>query len=225
MSGRSKGTLSRKGPVAAMALVLVLAVWATPASAQVRFSKDGRAVTVTRAGNFPVPDATTTTNGLGVLTVKLGGRQLRGARIRDVNATLQTTGNGDFAAASFQASLTAPNGATSWLIGGTSATYLAGPNIGPLTLDDEAPNGISGSGAPQGSPILTSPYVGRAQPNCFFTAGVCSLSVMDGGPVRGTWTLRVFDFIPALFPPVGATVSVLNGWSVRIGFGRRFEEA
>lgn len=214
---------------ACVCLVAALSPGTASAATKLKVTKRASTVTIARDGNFPIPDAASLqSNGLGVLTAKIGGPQLRRARIRDVDATLQTTGTGvpgpggvTNSALNLQASLTAPDGTTVWLVGGTTQA-LVGDNVGPLTLDDQSPTRLGGGAALQGSPTLTAPYNGRAQPDCFTTAGLCSLSAMNDGRVSGTWTLRVYDVIPVGFPG-NSGVNVLNGWSVRVRYGKPYE--
>ena len=218
---------------------------AAPATGKVKFkaTKKGTVVTVSRDGNFPIPDAPSAQeNGYGLVTAKVGGKLLQRARnvlppwvpgiarIRDIDVTIQTTGTGTpgpggvtNAATSLQASLTAPDGTTVWLVGGSMFTFaLVGDNVGPLTLDDQAPNRLGGSAALEGLPTLTAPYKGRAQPDPFTTAGLSSLSAMNDGRVSGTWTLRLYDIFPAGTPGISG-VNVLNSWSVRIRYGKPYE--
>ena len=85
------GAVSRAGirarwtlPATVVACGLAL-IAAAPASATVKFkaTKKGSVVTVSRAGNFPIPDAPSLQEfGYGALTAKVGGKLLRKARRR-----------------------------------------------------------------------------------------------------------------------------------------------
>src|SRR5262249_31268701 len=112
------------------------------------------------------------------------------------------------------ARLTAPNGATAWLLN----FNLAGQSVGPLTLDDDTPVFLGGT-SPSPSPfVLTSPYAGTAQPACAFVNGGCPLRVLNDGPATGAWTLRVYD--GGAPPPL--LTSVLNNWRLTVVAGRPY---
>ena len=206
---------------AALSLLAALAFSVSPAGAAKKKKPRPSVVVASQSPNAAIPDGTAATNGLLTTTIGLPGKKLKGAEIRDVNATLQTTGSGANAAGQIAASLTAPNGSTTWLLGiatGAGPNGLGGQSIGPLTLDDESPMRlISTPLGTQPSNALPPPYAGTAQPNCFFSSGSCTLSLMEGGPVRGTWTLRAYDYSPA-----GPVTSVLNAWSINIRYGKAF---
>ena len=198
--------------VVALALCVTAGLSAGAVDAKKKKNKNpGGTVDITMPVNGQIPDATDTTNGLLVSTINVpSARPFIGTEVRDVNVTLQTTGNAADAANDMRALLTAPNGATSWLFNG-----LSGQSIGPLTLVDESPVSLGGT-SPSPSPfLLTTPYAGTAQPPCAAVHGGCPLSVLDNGPATGTWTLRIFDVIPP--PPV--LTSVLNSWRLTLVAG------
>jgi subtilisin-like proprotein convertase family protein len=190
----------------ALALVVAAALSAAPAAAK---HKGARAVVVTTAVNAAIPDASPGggPNGLVESTIEVGNK-FNGRRIRDVNVTVQTTGlTGAVPSRDLAGYLTAPNGTTTNLF---SRLGLLGPgfSIGPLTLDDEAALGL-GVGE-QGDPTtLESPWVGAARPDD------PGLYVLDDGPVRGAWTLRILDRSP------GAT-SLLNAWQLNVTAGKPY---
>jgi hypothetical protein len=163
-----------------------------------------RTVRVSQVVGQSIPNVTATQDGRLESPMRLKGRKLDDRKISDVNVTVQTVGSGGNAAGELRAILSAPNGASTWLFGGG----LAGPNIGPLTLDDETPMFI-GLGLPRSPEQLGAAYQGTAQPVCFFAFGSCSLSTLDDGRVRGTWILRMYD-------TTGAQTSTLIGWSLEI---------
>ena len=206
----------------AAGVILALCLLAAgPAAVAKKKKPKPSVVTASQTVNAAIPDGTATTNGLLTQTMNLGGKKLKGAEIRDVNVTLQTTGSGANAATQISASLTAPNGATTWPIGiglGNGPNGLGGQSIGPLTLDDESSMRLVPTAlGVQTSNALPPPYAGTAQPNCFFASGSCTLSVLDGGPVRGAWTLRAYDVSNA-----GGLTSVLNAWSVNVRYGKAY---
>jgi subtilisin-like proprotein convertase family protein len=138
--------------------------------------------------NTPIPDAVPANGPNGLLTsaIRVGGKQLKGKRIRDVNVTVQTTGlTGTVPTRDLVGYLTAPNGATTGLF---SRLGLIGTgfSIGPLTLDDESTLGL-GFGDRGDPTSLEDPWIGTARPD------EPGLYVMDDGPVSGTWSLHVLD--------------------------------
>jgi subtilisin-like proprotein convertase family protein len=190
----------------ALALVVAAALSAAPAAAK---HKGARAVVVTTPVNAPIPDAAPAggPNGLVTSTIEVG-KKLKGKRIRDVNVTVQTTGlTGAVPSRDLAGYLTAPNGTTTILFS-RLALIGSGFSIGPLTLDDESPVGLGYGG--QGDPTtLESPWVGTARPDD------PGLYVLDDGPVRGAWTLRILDRSP------GAT-SLLNAWQLNVTAGKPY---
>ena len=210
---------SRFALVGALALALSVTLALTAAgvaSAAKKKKKAGGTADITKQVNQAVPDGTATTDGVLISTIQVGGKKFKGTVIRDVNVTLQTTGSNATAAQDLDARLSAPNGATTELI----ENDLFGQSAGPLTFDDESPNGLvnnSGSTTPREPTQLGPPYVGSAQPDCFAISGTCTLWPMDNGPASGTWTLRVYD--------TGATAgrtSVLNLWRLTVVAGKPY---
>jgi hypothetical protein len=199
----SRGT--RVG-LAALAVVIVALPAATPAGAA---KKGGGTVNITSTNDEVIPDRGPGPGapwGQLVTTIDVGKR-FKGLRIRDVDVTVETTGAGVSAAQDLLARLTAPNGATSRLFQMLIGFSPPNNSIGPLTLDDEAPLGI-GFLAPIDAHSLFQPWAGTARP-------LGNLFVMDGGPVTGDWTLRVFD-------TDDTDLSVLSSWRLRVTAGKPF---
>jgi hypothetical protein len=166
-------------------------------------SKGGQ-VNVNKAVNLPIPDATPIANGVLLSEITVG-KQFKGLKIRDVNATVQTTGSDVNSANDLELILTAPNGATSVLSFGFS-----GQNVGPLTFDDETARFIGGTVA--NSPYeLAVPYIGTAQPDGK------PLAIMDNGAVRGKWTLAALDTSSG-----GGDINSLLNWSLSVASGPAF---
>jgi hypothetical protein len=191
--------------LAALAILAVALLPAAPAAG----AKKGGKVTINRAVNAPIPDrgpGPTAPWGQGVSTIEVG-KKLRGMRIRDIDVTVQTTGVGASAATDLFARLTAPNGATSMLFQNLIGFSTPNNAVGPLTIDDEARLGLA-FGAPTDSLALYQPWAGRAR-------GFGSLFVLDGGPVTGTWTLRVFD-------TTNGDISVISSWGLQVTTGKPF---
>jgi hypothetical protein len=172
--------------VGALALVatLVLALGG-PVAAKKKHRKGGPAV-VTKPVNASIPQST----GVGpnqhwgqLRSDLVIGKRFKGKTIGDVNVTIQTTGAGADAAEDLRMRLTAPNGATIDLL-----PPVTGQSIGPLSLDDETPVETCQGTPPCSSPLesLNEPYAGTARPRAF-------LSILDSGPIQGTWRLSAFD--------------------------------
>ncbi len=137
------------------------------------------------------------------------GKKFKGKVVGDVNVTgIQTTGSADGAADDLGFRLIAPNGRGLILLG---PTFIQGASIGPLTSDDDVFTEICYSPpcsfAPQ---TLGPPYAGTA--NLLFNgaSGQGPLAALNGLPMKGTWTLSVWDA-----EDIGKT-SVLNGWGLQI---------
>jgi len=188
-------------------LVCLLAVPAVAGAAKTGKRKGGGTVDVTKAVNQAISDRPAGTNtpyGLLSSTITVRKR-FKGKLVRDVNVTTQTTGTSatNSAAQDLRARLTAPNGVTTTLFG-----FLApGNTVGPLPLDDESPV-FQANGPPVDPQALFSPWVGTAQP-------VDVLFAMDGGPVRGDWTLRIADL-------VNGDANTLVQWRLNLVAGKPF---
>jgi subtilisin-like proprotein convertase family protein len=195
-----------------LAVAAVMVAGASPAAAKKK-RKVGGTADITVPVNAGIPDATANTDGLLASTTAIGGKKFKGAKVRDVNVTVQTTGANADAAGDLDARLTAPNGATSWLF-----ASLTGQSIGPLTLDDQSVNFLAGAPPPQTPTALTSPYAGTAQPACRQAFGGCPLAVMNNGPATGTWTLRVYDR-----GTTAGDTSILNSWRLVVKAGKPYK--
>jgi hypothetical protein len=196
---------------ALLALVGCLA-FAAPAAAKKKGGKKGGGGTVdiTKTVNAPIPDRVPVTAPLGTLVSTIDvGKQARGRQIRDVDVTVQTLGvSGTDPGDDLLARLTAPDGTNAYLFTSLGG-YTGAPSvsIGPLTLDDEALFDLGG-GPPIDPTRLNVPWAGTAQPSQ-------QLWPMDGGPVRGTWTLHVFDFSN------GETSSLVS-WGIHVATSRPY---
>jgi hypothetical protein len=210
-----RGHETRRIALAALAVALAtcLAVSAPVAGAKKK-KRGGGALNVTQAVNLPIPDKTPPpgTGPEGVLTTTINvGKKFKSLQVRDVNVTVQTVGtSGPTPADNLDARLIAPNGANSFLFSGLSGS-AASPavSIGPLTLDDEAALDL-GNGLPTDPTQLHSPWAGAAAP-------LGQLWPMDGGPVRGTWTLQLFD-------ANNTETSTLVSWGLNVVAGRPFQK-
>jgi hypothetical protein len=203
--------------VATLSVALAFGAMATTASAgkKKKKGKGSGSVNITRIVNAPVPDAAPAPPGTvfgiwGTLTSTIDvGKQFKGRQVRDVNVTVQTLGTtGMVPASNLAAFLTAPSGADSTLFFGLNGFGPTNPSAGPLTLDDESTLDI-GSGAPDNPTKLFMPWAGTAAPPT-------PLSMMDGGAVRGTWTLTIQDAL------AGGTSNLVS-WQLNVVAGRPYE--
>jgi hypothetical protein len=194
---------------AAIALVAIAALPATAGAAKKKRPKGPGAVDVTMPVNAPIPDAAPANGPNGLLTSTIAvGKAFKGKRIRDVNVTVQTTGlTGTVPSNDLIGYLTAPNGATTGLFS-RLGLIGSGFSIGPLVLDDESPIGL-GFGDEGDPTSLESPWVGTARPD------QPGLYVLDDGPVKGAWTLRVLDTF------AGET-SQFNFWRLQVAARRPY---
>jgi hypothetical protein len=130
-------------------------------------------------------------------------KKYKGLTVGDVNVTLQTVGSAPDSAPQMVGRLTAPNGDTTTLF-----LDLAGQNVGPLTLDDESRLTLCHEFTlPCADPdaIINPPYVGKAAPDGW-------LGDLNGGKMRGDWTLSMFVTDGA---PTGVT-NTLVSWKLTV---------
>jgi hypothetical protein len=171
----------------------------------------------TKVANAAIPNPAAVTTSIPVLSTITVPKKYKGKVVGDVNLTgLQTTGNAAGASDDLAASLSAPNGRTIDLfvnVGGP-----ANQSLGPWTIDDDTSTSICGTPAatPCADPTQTlhPPFAGTSNTIRNFNQNFPvngPMASFDGVPMRGTWTLRIFDLIPA-----GATTSTLNQWGLRI---------
>jgi hypothetical protein len=129
----------------------------------------------------------------------------RAGRIGNVSVTIQTTGLAASAASELGAKVSSPDGTTVELFEG-----LAGQSIGPLTLKPNSPieicsfNPASTTPPP---PPCTDPDAKR-NPPYVGVAGLPALRLLSGGPMKGKWTVSLYDRGYAGSSP--AVTSILN---------------
>lgn len=218
---RSRVSTERRTPraIGLTALAAALAAGLSLAAPAVAAKKGRGVLDDTTVVNAPIPDRPS--GGTAIVgrldSTTTVGRRFKGRVIRDVNVTVQTMGtSGNEPASQIVANLTAPNGAITRLFGGllppvappTFSSFVPFPSLGPLTLDDESRLNI-GAFAPRSPVELYAPYAGSARPTGK------PLAVMDGGPVRGAWTLTVLD-------AVNGQTSNLASWTLNVTAGRPF---
>jgi subtilisin-like proprotein convertase family protein len=182
----------------------VLNSWSLEVVAERPAGKPGKPVTVSKNVNLVVPDATGTTQD-GVLRQTIAfGKKFKGRSIGDVDVTVQTTGSSADAAEDIRMRLVSPAGNKSQMVPTFAATGLPGQSVGPLTYDDDTPiQPCLDDTPPCGDPdTLPQPFSGVASPRT-------PLSQLDGGPVRGNWTLVLQDSL-------AGDTTTLNSWSLRV---------
>lgn len=205
----SAGARMRAAFALCLAGCLVLAVALAPAAGAGKAKgkkRGGEKVRTFSTGDIdqPIPDAPNVPGVEGALASTLSvGKALKGRTITDVNVAVRATHT---LISDLTFRLTAPNGATSFLVFGVNGTSLgAGStdcNGGFTRFDDESPFKL-GFLDPPSIGELPPPYAGTARPDGK------PLAVMDGGPVRGVWTLRIRDFDQ---PNVGT----LHCWQIQV---------
>jgi hypothetical protein len=197
-----------------------LALAAGPATAaKKKGKKGGGTVNITKTVNLPIPDRAGMgfEGPLGILTSTIDvGKQFKGRQIRDVNVTVQTQGaTGARPAGHLMAKVTGPNNATTTLFTDLFAGFdpITNLSIGPLTLDDEARLDLGG-GPARDPTELYAPWAGAAAPE-----GI--LAQLDGGPVRGAWTLTMLDNEGS--GPESGTSNLVS-WTLNVIAGRPFQQ-
>ena len=158
--------------------------------------------------NVAIPDGAATGPSTPLNSTITVGKKFKGKVIGDVNVTgIRTTGNANQAANDLDFRLISPNGRGLIILG----AFVEGQNIGPLTLDDDTFTEICYHApcayAPQ---TLLAPYAGTA--NLLFNgaSGQGPLAALNGRPMKGTWTLQVWD------KDGGGDTSVLNSWGLQV---------
>jgi hypothetical protein len=199
--------------VTGMLVVGVVLLIATPA-AGAKGGKGRGALDITKQVGTLVPERAPGSDGTyGLLSSTIDvGKRFKGRVIRDVNVTVQTTGvTGNNPSNDLDVFVSAPNGATTLLFGGLGGLNPGeAVSIGPLTLDDDVPTHLFDV-FNQGDPLaLKPPFVGTAMP-------AQTLASLDGGPVKGTWVLRVLDTANG-----GNETSILNLWGLAVVAGKPF---
>ena len=196
-----------------IALALVIAVGLALASSAEAKKKHKKSPNVFRASlspNAAIPDGPATSgSATPVVSSVTVGKKFKGKTVGDVNVTgIQTTGNNTNSASDLEFRLSAPSGRGLLIIDGG----LQGASIGPLTLDDNTFQSICFSTTPctYAPQTLNPPYAGTS--NLLFVGSGMNgaLSRFNGLPMRGTWTLTVWD------NDNDGDTSVLNSWGLQI---------
>jgi subtilisin-like proprotein convertase family protein len=167
------------------------------------------------APNAAIPDEPPTGPDIPVVSTLTVGKKFKGKTIGDVNVTgIQTTGSDADSAGDLNFNLTAPNGATVLL----DDRGLGGQSIGPLTLDDDTRTSIcdatTTASCPDPDSTLTRPFAGTANMWDLFSGDLSPLSILNGGPMKGTWTFRIWD------NNQNTETSTLNTWGLQVTAAR-----
>lgn len=189
----------------ALAGVLALALGVTlglvsgsVADAKKKKHKKSNSVTISKSTSTPIPAGDGVNQIAGVASVPLTvGKKAKG-KVVGFGSTSVTFGASGEAGQldALDLKLIAPNGRTVFL---DNPEELVGPgndtSFGPLTETPDSPvffcrpdPSPPPAGCPNGDPdnSLGPPFAG--------TAGEDQLALFNGGPAKGTWTLRVLNF-------------------------------
>ncbi len=202
------GTRGRALLSGALVCALGFGFVATADAAKKKGKKAPSSVAITKQVNAPVPQDVTGAQSIPVRSTIEIGKQFKGRVVGDLDVTrITTTGDGANAADDLVFKLTGPNGRTVRLIDGRGDVSL-----GPWTLDDETRTSICDfptPSCPDPDADLTNPFAGTS--NLLSTSGAAGgpLSVFDGLPMRGKWTLTVYD-------DSGTTTNTLVSWGLRV---------
>jgi subtilisin-like proprotein convertase family protein len=195
----------------------VLNTWGlsiTPAQPATKSKKKkGGVFTGSASPNAPVLDDAAAGASTPVVSTINVGKKFKNGVIGDVNVTgITTTGANNDAPDDLEVKLTAPNGTTVRLIGSNNIADNF-QNLGPLTLDDDTATATCAVAAPPcPNPLqsLNAPHAGTANLVELGGGGSGPLSAFDGGPMRGTWTLTVWDEADA------GQSSTFNSWGLKV---------
>jgi hypothetical protein len=218
LTGETRSRRRRLATLGILALALVTAFGMTlGGSAEAKKKKKKAGPSVFQASvspNAAVPDDQATGPSIPLTSTITVGKKFKGKQVADVNVTgIQTTGNATGAANDLGFRLTGPNGTNVLLID----PGIGDVSIGPLTLDDDTPVSICNATTPPCNyppQTLNRPFAGTANLLFLASGGTGPLSAFDGSPMRGTWTLTVWDESST------AQTSVLNGWGLKITAAR-----
>jgi subtilisin-like proprotein convertase family protein len=190
---------------------------ARPIAASAKTKKAGAAAKKTGAftgsanPNAAVPDDPAMGASTPVTSTITVGKKFKKSVVGDLNVTgIRTTGNVADAPDDLEAKLTAPNGTTVRIIGQNNLGDDF-PSLGPLTIDDDTSTSIC-LGTPCFNPLqsLVVPHAGTVNMLDLGGGGTGPLSSFNGAPMKGTWTLTVWDEAEA------GQSSVLNSWGLKI---------
>lgn len=220
---------------AALALALSVTLASPLAQSAVAKKKKGGARVATVTGTTgAIPNGPTSfspagfanTNPVPFTGTATVGKAFKGKTVGDVDATLSLSGAplpgvGCGTMCDLRVRLTPPNGAQTTLIfGGCCTGGVTGNLVSSLTLSDQTPTLTCGGpvGVPPTAPpppcgdpdaTLLAPYTGTAQPGL-------RLNLLNGSPIKGTWTLTAFDICGSTTMCGDQGTAAVISWSLRI---------
>lgn len=195
--------------VLALALSVTAGLAVTADAAKKKKKKTPSVAKLTKAVNAAVPDDVA---GDGphpaLLSTQTISKKFKGKVVGDVNVTFRTTGDAVGSANDLKVRISAPNGRTVQLYNGIGGSIAS---IGPLTLDDDTRTLMCNDdvlSCEDPDATLLQPFAGRAAGD---EEGYVELARLNGVPMRGNWTLTVFDDGNG----AGQTSS-LNEWTLEV---------
>lgn len=194
---------------ASAALALALAFGGAADAKKRKGGGGGGGAGASKKVNKPIPQPLTGAGGEvvrdGVIAVPL--KVKKAGAVGRVSVTIQTSGLVAGAASDIDARVTAPDGTTVGLF-----ANLAGQSIGPLTVVPNSPRRICSFNPAETTPppppcsdpsaTLNPPYLGKA--------GNAELNLLRGVPMRGRWTVSVYDRGPSDTPAAGSILNVVR---------------
>jgi hypothetical protein len=220
--------IGKRGGLALVSLALTLSVGLAVSGTAAAKKKGGGKAAIVKGSVGAIPNGPQETSPATPLRATAQvGKKFKGKRVGDVDVTISLSGVSApgrtcGSLCDLVVRLSAPNGATTALLsGGTGNGGLTGNTVTRLTVSDQTPTstcGVASDGTPPPPPCQTPyatllpPYTGIAMPS----GG--AMNLLNGSPMKGTWTLTAFDFCGGPPNPVctdEGTVS-LTAWSLRI---------
>src|SRR3954447_8778886 len=203
MNGRRR---LRLGLALLLAFCLAIGLAAGDAAAKKKKTK-ASLFTGSASPNLVVPDEPGTGQEVFVTTGITVPKKFKGKTVGDLNITaIKTTGDAADSADGLDLMLVGPGGRSVLFDAGA----LDGQSIGPVTFDDDTPTSFCAS-PPCSDPdqTLMYPYSGTTNLVGVFSGDQGPLSVFNGSPMRGTWTLYAWD------NDFGGN-NVVNSWGLQI---------
>jgi hypothetical protein len=173
-----------------LALCLAIGLAAGSAAAKKKKSK-AKLFAGSATPNLVVPDPPVSGQEVFVTTAISVPKKFKGKTVGDVNITgVKTTGDAADSADGLDLMLVGPGGRSVLFDAGA----LDGQSIGPVTFDDDTPTSFCAS-PPCSDPdaTLMYPYAGTTNLVGVFSGDQGPLSIFNGTPMRGTWTLYAWD--------------------------------
>lgn len=203
-SGRNR---LRIGLAVLLAICLAVGLAAGDAAAKKKKSK-AKLFAGSASPNLVVPDSPPANGQETFVTTPITvPKKFKGKTVGDLNITgLKTTGDAADSADGLDLMLVGPGGRSVLFDAGA----LNGQSIGPVTFDDDTPTSFCAD-PPCSDPdaTLMYPYAGTTNLVGVFSGDQGPLSIFNGTPMRGTWTLYAWD------NDFGGN-NVVNSWGLQI---------